>query len=266
MRYQEFQLMPPLQPFVKVIWSMEDGGDNLTFEPTRILPDSCTELVIHFGDPYKTTFSDNNSSIQPQSFVVSQMKSFMKIQANGNTGFIAARFTTEGFYRFFKKSLKAISNTEVALSDIWKNISREIEDKIYQAGDMKERSRVLQSFLYSIFCEAQIQSANVIEYCIKEIRLTKGLLSIEDLSSKTGISKRQLLRQFDHYVGLSPKEFSRITKFLSSLNILAKHPSKNLTAIAYEGGYYDQAHFIHDFKEYSGLTPSEYLQSSNVVY
>jgi AraC-like DNA-binding protein len=266
MYYAEYPVTSRLRPFVKLVWSMEDDGNNSNIQPIRILPDTCVELVIHFSDPYKTRFSNNTSSVQPRSFIVSQMKSFMEIEPTGKTGFIAARFTATGAYRFFSKSLKSISNMEIALNYVWKAFAPELENKISKAKDMNERSRILQSFLYAILCKTQVEAAPVVECCLKEIQLAKGLISVEDLSYKTGVSNRQLLRQFDHFVGLSPKEFARITKFLHSLNTLAKRPADSLTSIAYQSGYYDQAHFIRDFKEYSGLTPGEYLQSGNVVY
>lgn len=77
MHYQEYRISETLKPFVKVIWSMEDDSHVVNGFPIHILPDSCVELVVHFSDPYKTTFSDNSISIQQQSFVVAQMKSFM---------------------------------------------------------------------------------------------------------------------------------------------------------------------------------------------
>lgn len=72
MVYQEYPIADPLRPYVKVIWSME--SEETWAPPMRILPDSCVELVIHFNQPYKTTFSDNKAEVQPQSFVVAQMK------------------------------------------------------------------------------------------------------------------------------------------------------------------------------------------------
>jgi len=245
---------------------MEAVSPGAGIAPIHILPDTCVELVVHFSDPYKTTFFDNTASVQPRSFVVCQMKRHMSIEPNGSTGLIAARFTAAAAYRFVKSSMKSIADREVPLSSIWKEMAGELEDRIYHANSTDARNTIFQSFLYTVFRKNQIAEAPVIAYCIQEIRKAKGLISVEDLSYKTGYSNRQLLRQFDRLVGLSPKEFARITKFLNSLDILARHPGCNLTNVAYEGGYYDQAHFIRDFKEYSGLTPREYLQSANVVY
>jgi AraC-like DNA-binding protein len=80
------------------------------------------------------------------------------------------------------------------------------------------------------------------------------------------MSNRQLVRKFGNSIGLSPKEFTRIIKFIGSLNYLKTNRNNNLAEAAHSCGYYDQAHFIHDFKEYSGLTPSQFLTLDNVFY
>lgn len=265
MQYQEYVIAENLKPFVKVIWSMESDSSVLDGAPIHILPDSCVELVVHFKDPYKTTFSDNTITVQSQSFVVAQMKSFMKIQSYGKTGIIAVRFSALGAYHFFKTPMKEITNGETELRNVWNDMAGEIEEKIYLAKTTHQRSQIIQHYL-------QIQLSRngyfdkAIEFCVDEIKQAKGQVSVEALADKVGISNRQLVRRFDKCIGLSPKEFVRITKFISSLDTMNYSKSKSLTEIAFESGYYDQAHFIHDFREFSGFTPTDYLASSNVVY
>ena len=73
-----------------------------------------------------------------------------------------------------------------------------------------------------------------------------------------GISQRQLERTFKEYAGFSPKTFARILRFQSATNHYGT-TKKTLTEIALDCGYYDQSHFIHDFSQFSGYTPSEYF-------
>lgn len=101
MQYQEYYIEPSLRPFIKVIWSLENDTATFGGTPMRILPDTCVELVIHYNDPFKTTFSNDSTSIQDRSFIVAQMKNFMEIQPNGKVGLIAVRFTAWGAYHFF---------------------------------------------------------------------------------------------------------------------------------------------------------------------
>lgn len=244
---------------------MESNSNVLDGAPLHILLDTCVELVVHFRDPYKTTFSDSSVSVQEQSFVVAQMKSFMKIEQYGKTGFIAVRFSALGAYHFFDIPMKEIANSEIALRNLWKDMAPEIEDKIFIAKTTQQRSQIIQNYLQlRLSRNGYIDKG--IEFCINEIRHAKGQISVDKLADKVGISNRQLVRRFDKYIGLSPKEFIRISKFIGSLDMMNYTKGKTLTDIAIDSGYYDQAHFIHDFREFSGLTPTDYMVSSNVVY
>jgi AraC-like DNA-binding protein len=265
MQYQEYDIAETLRPFVKVIWSMESDSNVLDETPMHILPDTCVELVVHFQDPYKTTFSDSSISVQEQSFVVAQMKSFMKIQARGKTGLIAVRFSALGAYHFFGIPMKEIANAETGLKNLWKDIAPQMEERIFLANTTQQRAQIIQSYL-----KIQLSRNGYIDkgigFCVNEIKLAKGQISVDTLSDKAGISNRQLVRRFDKCIGLSPKEFIRISKFIGSLDMMNYIKGKSLTDVAIDSGYYDQAHFIHDFREFSGMTPSEYVASSNVVY
>ena len=83
---------------------------------------------------------------------------------------------------------------------------------------------------------------------------------------KTTIRQRQLNSQFQCFLGLAPKEFARVTRFLHALEKLKKSTSGSLTALAYESGYFDQSHFIHDCKEFAGMTPKEVIRSQAIIY
>jgi AraC-like DNA-binding protein len=124
---------------------------------------------------------------------------------------------------------------------------------------------ILQQYLLKEL-KKNYKEDKTIEYCLWQINCAKGQLSIGNLSDTAGISNRQLLRRFNDQVGLTPKEFARITKFINSLSILKKYPAMSLTEMAYESGYYDQAHFIHDYKEFSGYSPGQLLASNHCVY
>ncbi|HEX6892003.1 MAG TPA: helix-turn-helix domain-containing protein [Chryseolinea sp.] len=265
MVYLEYDIAEALKPFVKVIWSMESDSPMLDGTPMHILPDTCVELVVHFRDPYKTTYSDNTVSIQHQSMVVAQMKSFIRIQSCGKTGIIAVRFSALGAYHFFGIPMNEISNREVSLRNLWPGIAGEIEERVNLAETTDRRAQIIQKYLRLQLAKNGYVDKTV-DFCVKEIKRAKGQLSISALTEKAGISSRQLVRRFDKCIGLSPKEFVRITKFIGALDMINNTKGESLTEIALTSGYYDQAHFIHDFRKFSGMNPTEYLSSSNVVY
>ncbi len=96
-----------------------------------------------------------------------------------------------------------------------------------------------------------------------EIIRAKGQTSIDSLIRNIGISGRQLERKFNRLVGLTPKTFSRILRFQNVLNLLNRNHFQVLTTLGLECGFYDQAHFIHEFKEFTGQSPTAYFSKEH---
>lgn len=263
MDYREYLITPELQPFVRLIWSMDDLAINDL--PMRILPDGCVEVVFHYRDNYMSTFSDGVSEKQPNSFVVTQMRSFLDIKPTGTTGFMAIRFSASGACQFFGIPMKEIAGYSTDLSNAWGSPAKEIEDRILSASSNIQRVSIIQDYLL-LQITKHYRESKTVNYCLNEIALSAGQVSIDALARKAGIGNRQLLRQFDAHVGLSPKEFARIVKFNHALRYMQRNPATSMTDAAHYSGYYDQAHFIRDIKEYSGMTPTEYMQRDNVFF
>src|SRR5689334_12787806 len=144
MAYVEYPIDFQLRPYVKVIWSMENEPDEVPDFRMRILPDSCVEMVVHYRNPLVTTFSNGSHALQPTSFVVAQMKSFIELMPSRNYGFISIRFSAEGAYHFFGLPMKEIVNDIVPLQNVWQDVAGEIENRISEAHDGLERSSIIQ--------------------------------------------------------------------------------------------------------------------------
>jgi transcriptional regulator GlxA family with amidase domain len=93
-----------------------------------------------------------------------------------------------------------------------------------------------------------------------------GQLSVARLACETGTSSRHLTRRFQDAVGISPKEFARVSRFLSALRCLRTAKHHTLTETALVCGYFDQAHFNHDFREFAGMAPGELFTFPNVAF
>jgi methylphosphotriester-DNA--protein-cysteine methyltransferase len=85
------------------------------------------------------------------------------------------------------------------------------------------------------------------------------MISTHALLNKVRISQRHLERLFREYVGLSPRQYMRVTRFETAVGHL--HKTDSFTRLALDLGYYDQAHFNHDFMEFTGLHPTAYLKA-----
>ena len=94
-----------------------------------------------------------------------------------------------------------------------------------------------------------------------------GGITIEQLAEETGYTARYIDKCFRTEVGLSPKQLAKIFRFQAAVQALNDRSDKTLTEVAAELGYYDQSHFVRDFKALSGLTPKKYcLLLENTQY
>jgi AraC-like DNA-binding protein len=264
-RYREYPIRPALASFTKCIWSLESDGPVYHALPERILPDGCVELVFHFRDPFRTHFANGESAVQPQSFVVGQMKRFLEIAPAGRMGFVAVRFSARNAYRFCPGSLKEVADGVVDLADIWKQNADEWTQRIAFAGGMNERVRIVEQVLVEALSKYD-RADGLVDRCLQLTEARGGQSSIAQLASEIGTSSRQLTRRFQNAVGMSPKEFARVSRFLYALRYLRDGKHATLTETALACGYFDQAHFNHDFREFAGMTPSELFTFPNVAF
>ena len=263
---REYPVHPALSPFVKCIWSQESDRAIFNSGRERILPDSCVELVFHFHDRFLTYFPDGFSALQPQGFVAGQMKRFLEIEPVGRMGLIAVRFLARGAYLFFQRPLNEVAAGIVDLDDIWKGRAHELTERIALASGMTERVQIIEEVLLDKLAKNG-RFDRTVDRCLQLIEAERGQMNVAQLAAHLGVSNRQLSRRFQHTVGLSPKEFARVSRFLNVIRCLNdREPRTTLTETAIACGYFDQAHFNHEFREMAGMAPGEFFNFPNVVF
>jgi AraC-like DNA-binding protein len=252
----EHAVHPALAPYVKCIWSLESDAPIVGAPRERILPDSCVELVFHFHDAYLSHFASGESTLQPRGFVVGQMRRFLEIEPMGRAGFVAVRFHARGAYLFFRRPLHEVAAGVVDVEDLWRDRAREWTERIAAAKAMPERLRVIEQALVGLLRENG-RTDRAVDRALQIIEGSRGRLRVSDLAAEIGVSDRHLSRQFRRAVGLGPKEFARITRFLRSLELVMAAGRRPLADVAVDCGYYDQAHFNHEFRELAGMSPGD---------
>lgn len=239
---------------------METDGDT-DISNIRVLPDTCVELFFNYTS---TPVAVIGNKLHKRSIVTSRMSRPMDVQMRKGTGVMAVCFQPGMAYQFIKIPMDSLSDATVALSDLWGNMVLDIEEQLSAAHHNDMRVNLVQNYLLKQLVNGKESQA--ILRCLKQIQLSGASVSVNQLVSNTGFSQRHLSRKFQEYVGLSPKEYLRVSRFVFSLNYLKKYPAYSLTEIAYQSGYYDQAHFIRDYKVYTGCTPGQVLQNEHILY
>ncbi len=260
MNYQTFEPNQDLTTLIKCYWILESPKEE-TPEKQTIVPDGCMEMIFHYGDLYKQYIENGNSIIQPRCFVIGQLTRPLEIEPAGETGIFSVRFHPNGFLPFATIPIRAMENTAVSLEKLFGQYGQEIEQKILTANSTSDRIKLIETFLLNRLTDTETVD-RIVKSTVETILAAKGQLSVDELSKQTNINRRQLERKFSSIIGLSPKQLSKTIRLQATLNMLLNKKFTSLTALAYENEYYDQAHFIKDFKEFTGFTPKEFYGNS----
>ncbi|WP_214228305.1 helix-turn-helix domain-containing protein [Pedobacter sp. B4-66] len=260
MRLQLYDVIPKLQPYIKLICTM-DCDEEADTHHIRVLPDTCVELFVNYTS---SPVAIIGNELHKRSIITFRMSRPMDVQMRKGAGCLAICFYPGMAYSFFQVPMHTLTDTTIALSDVWSGVAVEIEDKLAGICNNNERVDLVQKYLLQqlVFDKKDLQVA----YCLDQAQLSGGLVSLSKLTNDIGLSQRHLSRKFQQCVGLSPKEYLCVCRFIHSLNHLKKYPTLSLTEVAYESGYYDQAHFNRDYKVYTGHSPGEVVHAPHIFY
>lgn len=222
----------------------------------RVVPDGSPEIVIHYRDPFEKWCSDTNRwERQKQLLLIGQATQSILLRPQHHTGVIGVRFKPHGAAPFFSLPIAELTNQIFSSSVLSMPHYTELADRIVLATDNNERIRNVRTFL-----ERKIQKEpdRMLGEVVRYMNEASAPITIRALSSKFHITERSLQRKFEESVGLSPKQFAKIVRFRRALKILQTRSDLSFTQMAQDSGYFDQSHFIHEFKTFAAITPSDY--------
>ncbi len=232
---------PPLDAFVDVIWTCEREPERWAQE--RLLPDGSVELVIDL-------------LASPSTDVVAGPHShFFLLDTTQRQRLVGVHFKPGGAYPFLGPPLLELRNTEAPLDALWGPVARELREQIGEARTDDERCSIVSRVLLERGRE-RMSHHRAVEYALREFTHVPHACTIGDVSAATGLSQRRFIQLFAAEVGLTPKVFCRIRRFQRAIRAAHHSGFVNWSELAVDCGYFDQAHLIHDFQAFSGLTPA----------
>lgn len=258
MNYQVYQPSSELSEFIKCFWTLEAEAPLGEPERQRVLPDGCTELIFHYGDHYKQYFADGSFIIQPKAFVFGQISSYLEIAPTGVTGIIAARFVPGGLEPFISLPVSEMQDKAVPLEKLFGETAGAWEKAVLEASDTAMRIQLIEEFLLHRLSDPKVID-QITKSCVQTILDTRGQVAVAVMAQDLNTNRRHIERKFMAQVGMSPKQLARAIRLQSAIKLLGQKQFTSLTSLAYETGYYDQAHFIHDFKDFTGISPKSFF-------
>ncbi len=161
------------------------------------------------------------------------------------------RFRPFGLAAFTHIPIHELTDETTPLADVWNGGAVRLEEMLWEAGTDTERAREAERFLLDRLRPPRVDAA--IEGCVQLILRARGQMRIDPLARRMGVSIRQVERRFRDAVGISPKSLARVVRFQE---VLRRLPSEPALDVAFDCGYYDQAHLLRDFREYVGVVPT----------
>lgn len=258
------QLYKPIQPTVK------QSGENVTY--VEFLPDGKLQDFIYCYWQLRTTkplaepfnynvvadgcidifFECNNPD---DSYVMGFCKKFTEFPLDNEFNYIGVRFLPTMFPQLFKVNAKALSNKAEPLNKIAPTTANFITNNFNGATITDEIQSLFDAYFLQLIANTSFNDDHRLYKAIEIILEKFGVIDIEN-DLKTGISSRQLRRLFEYYIGDSAKVFSKVVRFQNVLNAKPSTQSLRQNKLFFDVGYYDQAHFIKEFKNFYGVTPS----------
>jgi len=255
MKYHEYEPHPILRDSVKCFWIHE--GSSHSDAEQDIEPDGCVELIFNFGSPYLLRTTSPPTPL-PEAIIVGFQNKTLPILVRGTVKVVAARLFVWGALALLQDDTGSLANTVTPLGEGWSALVQRLREHATQ-GRYDEARTTLEDFLVQQ-AVARTYDPKLVQTAAKFLHRTKGQFRITDLADACDSSVRQLERGFHRAVGVTPKTFARTLRFVEAQRRLMFEPEADLTALAYDCGFSDQAHFIKEFKAFTGKTPGEYAR------
>ena len=250
MKAERFLPCALLQPFIRafLVLDTEDGMLN------RLLPD--TSIVAAFRIRGKVGHAGGDF---PGAMVSGLRRSMREVQYSQQSTTLLVQFKEGKAASFFRVPMHELFNTTAPLDQFFDRgeVAR-LEDQLAEAADHRQRVRLAEQFLLAQL--QHVSTSPVVDAAIAQIVKHDGLLSISALASSLFLSQDAFEKKFRHHTGASPKRFAATVRFRKLVEQYT--PGLSFTELAYRGGYFDQSHFIRDFRSFTGLAPHEFFKSS----
>jgi AraC-like DNA-binding protein len=264
MKLQHIEPHPQLKGYVSKIWVFESSGRVPSEDMKLIVPNGMVKLTIPFrngtiGKNKETLHLSKESSLTL--IGIGDIPAVVDLEHDAPSGNIGIEFSPIGAYRIFQLRQSELKNRIFALEDIFGKPAKEIQEIIANTEIISTKIEIIQSYLIKLLSRSEADP--ILDYCIGRIKNSNGLVTVAELERKTGYSSRWLYDKFVDKVGVSAKNLSSIVRFMRFYEQWAQKSDYDYVKNNLYGYFYDQAHFIKEFKRFTGLSPLKFTRSEN---
>ena len=262
MRYTEFHPGGILKDYVQCYFVCET--DTAVFTRDKVYATGSIEIMFNLGSDGPQQIKNGDRVTQPDIQLWGQTIHPLAFTSFGKHAMLGIRFFTHTAACFFNERVEEFNDQVIDLKDIGGKEVATLHLKLLEAASLRQRIELIEEFLLRRLSvsENRFSKLKLVNSIMNDLCQEGFLENINAVASRYGISSRYLQTIFLNYSGLSPNLFTKIARFQKSLSLVAG-TELSLTTIAYECGYFDQSHFIKDFKFFTGSAPSWFSPESS---
>ncbi|MBK7872801.1 MAG: AraC family transcriptional regulator [Saprospiraceae bacterium] len=247
---------------VSHFWEKNNPPDHkIGYETETVLPETYLNLTFSLGTPY-FRFSEKDGIFEklhtPQLAAMHTVRNFYKHQLNNHI--FGIKFLPGGLYPLVSNDFLGITDVTLDMELIFGKEVNDLADELYHLPDFEGRVACIERFLMQRLMERKLQKFNFVRLATTYLSTQNAHTDIAKVAEELNTNYKALSRTFHEVIGIAPKQFAQMQRFERALQLLFSEMQLSCTEIGYKAGYYDQAHFIREFKKFAGQTPTEYLE------
>jgi AraC-like DNA-binding protein len=246
-----------LRSYVKCYFIFESG--SATELEDIVFPGGNMEIMFNLGEGIWRSGVNNVFQTTPPVELWGQITRPLAIQSKGNNTMLGIRFFSHSAAYFLNESIWEFNNQIADLRDVLGNSVKTLHARLMETRNLNKRVELIEDFLLRrlAIVEKRPNKIAMVGHMVQDMQRNAFADTVEAVASRYDLTPRYLQKLFLQHTGIPPKLFGKINRFQQSLRLMNKKEI-SLTSIAYDCGYFDQSHFIREFKSFTGLTPSAY--------
>lgn len=250
-----------LRHLINCYWHIDSEGVEAV-EVQKIVPDGFQEIILHYGDTYQVNLNGDWED-QSKYLLAGQLRQHFHLRNTGFSGMLGIKLQPAALSYLLDIDQSTLTGKVIPLPDSLTQLLTPVISHLSPALDASQLCEALDTAFHQL--TPAVPPVSEVDEALKLIFEKHGNVGVSDLTEAIGCSERKLERLFKRFVGLSPKFYARIVR-LSYIFELMQEGDKSWSDLVYDSGFYDQSHFIKNFKEFTGEDPSSYgFEESNMA-
>lgn len=261
-----YKPIPALAEIVERYWYLKMDATNAALQHYATPMMQCLAFNFYAGQDFQATSNKVIKLDKPFYFFGQQTSARFMGSNEKRVHALGVKFKPLGITKLTGINMQYMANNIIGADDVWGREVESLGDEVQSAGSDKRAIDVLEMFLLKKFVQNKLHDRiNRVDHALSLIERSHGAINICDLQHESNTSKKTLERAFMNYLGINPKLYSRIIRFNAAKKWIDKSfKNQNFSRLAYNLDYCDGAHFSAEFKRFSDMTPTEYLQNLHI--